>query len=137
MRKLGWLLLVVLALAIGAGMVFARTPMNMVNAKIPFSFYVGKTELPAGEYEVYQADDEAMDLVIRNLATGKAIVVPVLTRAISDHSGKPELVFEKVDDKSYLAKVFPAVVDGYELTDLRIIRAASAKGPSKATMSGE
>ncbi len=137
MKRFIWLLLVVATLAFGASMVFAQVMTNMVTAKVAFSFYVGTTKLPAGNYEVYQADDSGLDMVIRDLDTGKAIMVPVVSRAISNNDEKAELVFKKVDHQSYLTKVLPAISDGYVLTSDQEIRTDSAAVVSKGTESGE
>ncbi len=136
MRKLGWSLAAVLAMAFAASIVLAETTINRVTANVPFSFYVDKTELPAGNYEVYQMNDNDLDLVIRNMDTGKSIVVPVLTRDIPKNSRKAELVFTKVNDKSYLTDVLPSVADGYKLTSDKEIHALTA-GLPKGAMSGE
>jgi hypothetical protein len=115
MKKHTRYIVAVFVLALCGGAAFAQMSPERVVANVPFAFYVGKTELPAGQYEIYPESNEAFDLVIRNLSTGKVIVVPVLTWIKTGEADKAELVFNKVDDKSYLAEVHPAQFDGYEL----------------------
>jgi hypothetical protein len=55
---------------------------------VPFAFYVGKAELPAGPCEVFPQNDGAFDLVIRNLNTGKAVVMPVISRIGTGEGGR-------------------------------------------------
>ncbi len=82
-------------------------------------------------------DSTGFDLVIRNLDTGMSVVTPVWTRIVAIHPGKAELVFNKVDDKSYLTEVIPAVSDGFKLADIREIGGASTKDHPKSTVAGE
>ncbi len=137
MKKLGWLLVVVLAMALGAGMAFAQSSVNRVTAHVPFAFFVGKTELPAGYYEVYQPVDTALDLVIRNMDTGKAIVLPVMLMGKTNDDQKAELMFKKVDDRSYLWEIVPRWADGWEVAGLHVKNAPSAASLPKASVAGE
>ncbi len=137
MKKFGWLVGAVLALALCAGAVFAQISVNRVTANVPFAFYVGKTELPAGRYEIYQPGDTALDLVIRNMETGRAILVPVLTQGIPNETGTAELVFKKVDDKPYLSEVLPRWSDGYELKGIHVKHTASTASLPTTTVAGE
>ncbi len=137
MKKLGLFAVVALVLALCASAAFAQMQSSRVVANVPFTFYVGKTELPAGRYEVYPANQTAMDLVIRNLGSGKAIVMPVRTRIESSEFGNPELVFQRVDDKSYLSEVKPGAADGFELRGAPVTHGHTVEGVSRTTVSGE
>jgi hypothetical protein len=115
MKKHTWYVVAACALALCGGAAYAQMSPGRVVANVPFAFYVGRTELPAGQYEVFPENDAAFDLVIKNLSTGKAIVVQAISRIETGESNKAELVFNKVDDKSYLAEVRPAQSEGFEL----------------------
>jgi len=118
MKKQIRYILVVFAFVLGCGAAFAQMVPERVVATVPFAFYVGKTELPAGQYEVFPEGDTTFDLVIRNMSTGSSVLVPVLSRSESGVTDRAELVFKNVDDKSYLAEVRPAEMDSYELASL-------------------
>ena len=115
MKKTIWCALAVFALAMSSGAAFAQMSIDKVVADIPFAFNVGNTELPAGQYEIYPQSNAGLDLVIRNVVTGKVLITPTVTRIEFKETARAELVFDKVSDKSYLAEVHPDVADGFLL----------------------
>jgi hypothetical protein len=115
MKKTIWCVLGAFALTLISGAAFARSVQDTVVADIPFAFNIGNTELPAGQYEIYPQSDSGLNLVIRNLNTGRSIITPTVTRIESRGPAEPVLVFDKVNDKSYLAEVRPDVADGFLL----------------------
>jgi len=137
MKRLGWFAVAASVLVLSAGAAFAQISVKRVTANVPFAFYVGKTELPAGHYEVYQPIDTASDLVILNLETGKRLLIPVVAGTESREFGKAELVFKKVDDRSYLWEVLPRWTDGYELAGIRVKAAASTASLPTTSVAGE
>jgi hypothetical protein len=115
MRKAVWFVLAMFALALASGAALAQSPSETVVANIPFAFQVGKIQLPAGEYEIYPAEDSGLSLVVRNMVTGRSIVSSTLARIEWREFEKPELVFDKVDDTCYLAEVHSGAADGFAL----------------------
>ncbi len=128
MRKMSWTIVAVCVLALSAGLVFAQIAPRVV-ANVPFPFYVGNTMLPAGHYEVYPSNDSAMDLVVRNVDTGKSVFMPVETRDLATLTSKSQLVFKKVNDKTYLTEIRPQMSDGF-VTRLPHEKAANGAIPA-------
>ena len=115
MKKHAWFVGVMFAVALFGCVAYAQMVPERIVAYVPFAFYVGKTELPAGHYEVYPQNDQQFDLVMRNLNTGQALYLPVITRVGLPGNGKAELVFDKVDQKEFLSEVRPVIADGFEV----------------------
>ncbi len=81
---------------------------------VPFAFVVGKTELPAGKYEI-KSNESANGLVVRSVDKGETVNVQILTRISSRGEKTAQVVFDKTDDKRYLAEVYFPGTDGYHL----------------------
>lgn len=72
---------------------------------IPFTFQVGKYELPAGEYRVSAVNDKA--LLISRIDGIEAVVV--MTKAPVESpmaTGRARLVFTSYEEKSFLSQVW-------------------------------
>jgi hypothetical protein len=90
----------------------ARAQEERIVAKVPFDFYVGGTELPAGKYTVKAATD---DLSVVSIASedGSAFAFVMTTPFTWVQSvDEPELVFERHENHYVLAKLIEA--DGNE-----------------------
>jgi hypothetical protein len=86
-----------------------------VLADITFEFHVGGRVLPAGTYE-FKVDDKQDMVSVTNTKTRNTVVAPVLTR-ISQRSGnEAQVVFDKVQDRSYLSELYVPGIDGFHLT---------------------
>src|SRR5438876_625980 len=80
-----------------AGVSAAAASEDMVRAKVPFAFFAGGSQLPAGDYLVKTLGDDPAVLAITN-ADGSSSVVELTISASSDvPSAEPGLVFEKLD----------------------------------------
>ena len=103
------LILTAAALTLGAGAAYAQDRMN---AKIPFSFRITGTELPAGNYTVAPlASGSAM--LFRNVETGKGAAVLVRNPA-SSANGAPRLVFTCGGGGCSLASLWFSADRGWE-----------------------
>jgi len=76
---------------------------TIVRATVPFNFTVGRTEMPAGNYDISPLTDST--IVIRDSKTASAVVD--LFRREQDRNGdnRPKLVFHRYGDKYFLSQV--------------------------------
>jgi hypothetical protein len=114
MKKYAWSLLPTLVLLVGAGAVFAAA-RAIADATIPFGFSVAGTPAPAGKYEILVEDPSLGTLMLRNIDSGKPIVVPFTTRLARREGDQNTLVFDTVGDKYYLSEIHFSDSDGYFL----------------------
>lgn len=91
---------------------------GLVIAKIPQEFTAGSAKLPAGDYEIEESDSAPAALVLRDTATGKAVLVPYLTR-LAQRDDQNELVFDKVGGALSLSEVHVVGSDGYYVAGVR------------------
>ena len=73
--------------------------------EVPFDFYVGDRAMPAGTYVVDSTTANGSVLTLEHKSRGKQIVVAT-TPAERSTSGKTELVFNRLGDAYFLAKVW-------------------------------
>jgi hypothetical protein len=103
----------VFVIALWVGGVLAWAQKSAV-VDIPFTFIVGSTELPAGKYEI-KPNESANGLVVRSVGKGETVNVQILTRISSRGESTAQVVFDKSDDKRYLAEVYLPGTDGFHL----------------------
>ena len=78
-----------------------------LEAKIPFQFHVGNTELPAGEYRIRMLDDSDLTVMQISSMDGSASAVFQVEEAEkSSEPSKSELIFHKYGKRYFLAKLF-------------------------------
>ena len=84
--------------------------------KIPFAFVANGKTLQAGDYYFFTDDNQRVLTVESKNTKGDAVLMPIETR-ISEHKplSDAELVFDKLNDKSYVAELLPPGQDGYLL----------------------
>ncbi len=99
-------------LAILAVMAYAQHPV--IKANIPFDFVAAGIALPPGTYD-FSTNDDGTALEVRNSATGKAIMVPVITRLAGESGAADNVTFDDVQGKKFLEVVWPTQGDGYLL----------------------
>ena len=117
-KKIG-IALALLVVALWAGCVYAQISPLAVVANVPFEFYVGDKQLPAGQYEVYPEGLGERVLVLRNMQTGVTVFAPISMRTGTVETVRAELVFDKADDKTYLSVVRPFEAEGFRLNAVR------------------
>jgi hypothetical protein len=79
-------------------------------ARVPFAFTVGDSRMPAGDYVVKEVSDDPSVVSIAS-ADGRqfAFTLTVPSSAhVLETPAQPELVFEKLDNQYFLARVVPA-----------------------------
>ncbi len=78
-----------------------------VQANIPYTFNVGNTRLPAGEYKVKVAGDKDLNLMEIRSADGRtSVFFETLTAVSNEIPGKTALVFDKIGDEYFLSQVW-------------------------------
>ena len=125
-RNLGKLFLTLCLLTVGGGIV-ANAQIdtdNPIQANVPFDFVIGNTRLPAGKYEIRKMDDLAQNVLEISSANGRTRVVfeadDAETRA-DQAASKTELVFDKVGDQHFLARIWVAgSLSGIEMPKSRM-----------------
>ncbi len=86
---------------------------DSVVATVQFPFKAAGKDMAAGKYRI-DATGEMEDLKITNEATGKALVVPYVSR-LSEREGQTLLVFDKKGDEYFLSEIYFPGIDGFEL----------------------
>jgi len=105
---IGTLSLAVLSLTLTSG-AFAQ---SIVKANIPFSFNVGATQMPAGQYQIKE-DHTRLSITVLNVQTGALVSVPVQQDSYT--AAHPTMIFRNVGDRHFLARVSESM-DGLNLT---------------------
>lgn len=78
---------------------------EVMTAKVPFSFIVAGSRLPAGNYLVREASDDPAIVSIAS-KDGKRFMFALSTALTSEEPrARPELVFEKLGNQYFLARV--------------------------------
>jgi hypothetical protein len=118
MKKKVFYLLVLLGAVLVGDLRKAQAQIAVsADGNIPFQFYVGGKELPAGKYTircVNSADDSAMEI---QSANGKVAALFETERSyIGDATKDNELVFNQVGDNYVLSQI----VDGDRGTDAEV-----------------
>jgi hypothetical protein len=83
---------------------------DRITANVPFSFMVGNTMLPAGEYE-FSTPSVNLDytLMIRQMNGDRSIIVQAMPVSLGYRTvPKTELVFDRVGDQEFLRQVWEA-----------------------------
>lgn len=105
----------ILSLVVTLGIVAALSVAAMadliplVRADIPFSFMVGKKQLPAGRYTVERIANNA--LIIRGLENKKAVMSIVYGGKTRSEVPEARLVFHRYGDRYFLAEIWDGQSD--------------------------
>lgn len=86
----------------GIGDVFAQSP---TLAKVPFSFIVEGTVMPAGEYRLAMRPGDPSTLQILCTGGEAAMFVNVLSNEARTTAGAPTLVFRRIGTGYFLSRV--------------------------------
>src|SRR5437667_6405508 len=92
---------------IAIGSVPAARAEERIVAKVPFTFIVGDTRLPAGDYVVKEMSEGSGVFAIES-ADGRQTVFALTIASSSDTpAAHTELIFEKFSNQYFLARVVP------------------------------
>ncbi len=108
--RLAVVVIALLALGIGSSLAYAQS----VVANIQFPFKAGGNNLPAGKYRI-ETNSQMEELVVRNVDTGRGVVVPYTTRLSPRNDEQALVVFDKAGDSYYLSEVYIPGIDGFEI----------------------
>jgi hypothetical protein len=108
---------IVLASVVLAGLAAsARAETIRIDAQVPFEFTAGRNDFPAGRYQITAENPDDAALAVKNLDTGKTVVVEYLTRISSRQDGKSAFVFDAMEGKHALSEIYVAgTEEGYLL----------------------
>lgn len=86
----------------------AQTAKEM-TVNIPFDFYVGKTELPAGTYSIYRTSATSGDgFILRSDDLKRAVIFNAKVIRTSDSSSGSRIEFRRLNDRYFLSRILPA-----------------------------
>jgi hypothetical protein len=134
MKKHTCLVVAALSLVIGMASSFASPQIEgEIKVDVPFTFYVGNTELPAGQYTINRVLASNPDVLEIRTSDGKTAVL------ISGHPAqspttpaKTELIFKKYGNVAILSQIFEAGnQEGIELPKL-LQEERAGKGGAKS-----
>ena len=94
----------------------SATPSAVMSASIPFEFTVGKTVLPAGQYDVKTNYVSSGVLLIQGRDGGPSVMILANTAYSRKSMNETSLVFNKYGNQYFLSKIWTAGEDeGCEL----------------------
>ena len=102
--KASALLVATLAMALG-GTASARAD-DLVDAKVPFPFFVGDVRLPAGSYIVKEISGSGVVEVV-SADNHQAICTLTIPSQAEEPTARAELIFKKFGNDYFLARVVP------------------------------
>src|SRR6267142_2363419 len=108
MKRYACIFVAALSLAIWIASSFASPQIeNEIRVDVPFTFYVGNTQLPAGEYTIRRVSPVNPDLLELRSTDGKMAVL-VLGRPAQSTTTPPktELIFKKYGSVPVLSQIF-------------------------------
>src|SRR5262245_59804466 len=76
-----------------------------IVAHVPFSFIMGTTELPAGDYVVTEDFSDNQGVLRIESVNGRRSLYALSIAAAEPRPSKSELVFEKFEDRYFLSRV--------------------------------
>jgi hypothetical protein len=89
----------------------ARADETIV-AKVPFTFIVGDTRLPAGDYVVTELADGSGVVDVKSADGRQFAMTLTIPTGIDNAPSEPQLVFQKFENQYFLARIAPS--DGSE-----------------------
>ncbi len=111
MKKPKLVVVVAALLALGIG---SLSYAGVVVADVHFPFKAAGVDLPAGKYRI-ETIMQDQNLEIRNLASGKAEILPLITRISPKNPAEAALVFDKAGDQYSLSEIYIPGIDGFLL----------------------
>jgi len=127
-RIISKLMVLILLSVAGVGVAQAQVTERL-KANIPFSFYVGDKQLPAGEY-VIQVKDPLVGVIEVSSVRGKEVALCTTHNArMNSAPAHGELIFDRYGDMYFLERVFEqGETDGDELIQSRLEKKLEKEG---------
>jgi len=92
------------ALAVMGGASAARAD-EPIKVMVPFAFIVGDSRLPPGDYIVHDLSNEPGVVSIASADGRQSVLTLTVPWTSTDTPAQPELVFERVGDARFLARI--------------------------------
>jgi hypothetical protein len=109
MKRYTCMVVAALSLLIALASSFASQIEGELRVNVPFTFYVGNTELPAGDYTINRVVPGNPDVLEIRSSDGKTAVLITGQAAESTSTpAKTELIFKKYGSVSVLSQIFEA-----------------------------
>jgi hypothetical protein len=140
MKKYAWMLFVALSLVISSASSFGSAQIEgVIRVNVPFTFYVGNSELPAGEYTIRRVLAANPDVLeIRSADSKTAVLVLGRPNQSTSTPSKTQLIFKKYGDVPILSQIFQAgSATGVELPKLLQEERAAKGGATPESKSVE
>jgi hypothetical protein len=102
--QMKWVIGATAALVLTGGASVARADERIV-VTVPFAFIVGDSLLPPGDYVVDGASDDPAIVEIVSVDGRQSVLTMTIPSWSADTPAQPELVFERVGDQRFLAKI--------------------------------
>jgi hypothetical protein len=101
-------LLILLVFLIGVGTATASAQLiGALDVTVPHSFFVNKTELPAGKYTVRVLDDTSPNMMeIRSVDGHNSVMFDTENAQPNGEPRESELVFDKLGDDYFLSRIW-------------------------------
>ncbi|QQS48035.1 MAG: hypothetical protein IPM66_05105 [Acidobacteriota bacterium] len=112
----------------------AQTSREM-SVNIPFDFYVGKTELPAGAYTIYRTSaTSGYGFILRSEDLKTAVMFNARVIRTSEAGSGSRIEFRRHNDRYFLSRILPAGSrNGHQLETARIDGASSGDIAHRST----
>lgn len=134
MKKYALVVLAAFTLLIAGSLNHAAAQIvGRIEADVPFPFYVGNTQLPAGRYEIKRVLPDNPDVLELRSKDGKtAVLIAGEAAQVTDPPSKTELIFKKFGNDFVLSQIFEAGTPiGVELPKM-LQEERAAKGGASA-----
>jgi len=106
MKKLLISMFLMLSLLTVAGRTVALAQIEgVIEADIPFNFYVRNKQLPAGRYEIRKLDSQPNVLEMINRDRKLTVVFLVEDETMLKSAKHSELIFDRYGDNEFLSKI--------------------------------
>ena len=110
MKRYTCMVVAALSLLIGLASSFASPQIEgELKVNVPITFYVGNTELPAGEYTIKRVLPSDPDVLEIRSSDGKtAVLISGIAAESTTTPAKTELIFKKYGSAQVLSQIFEA-----------------------------
>jgi len=99
-------MLLMLTLLVVAGRTIALAQIEgVIEANIPFNFYVGNKQLPSGKYEIRRLDSEPNVLEMVNRESKLTVAFLVQNELMPAGANHSELIFDQYNESKFLSKI--------------------------------
>jgi hypothetical protein len=131
MKKQSLIPLLAMVLVLAAGATYAQLPSpGGLKANIPFSFIVGKTTFPAGEYTVKNSLIDGVLQISAEDSSRRALISTLGVEA-NKGSNQTKLIFHRYGDQYFLSQIWVEnEASGRELPRTRTEKELRAKAAS-------